>query len=645
MLKRLWIVVASILIAGTASADWVGVSNVKAINAANQSIIRHEWTSTATDSTPYNISSCLGAVEGRFDPSTGDASTDATFQFRFCDESSDTAGRCRQVGWPGPSDGSTWVQLNAVTQGENYVLADALTATAGGDTARVEVRCTTAESQQTNVTNTTQPSPSMSTSSSYTNATITDPSSADFGFGIHFGDPQEFASVGTDGETYPGSGVELLEADNQMGVSYNKALNSNPVNIYEHAFDESWELSYRDDATEDGAWVEQNYDVYAPKLTATVTGITGFSPSVGSYITFSGGGTGRVYSWSSPTLVWIQFSGVTAAGETVAEAASPAELATLGTPALSLLSGGFRPYLSVWRTYSNRGSFQWDTNYGGTSTLKLQNEGVSINSDDQVVATLEVHGANSAGRDITGTQSTDLTAGGAAKDGFPVFWVQYEGENHPPAALYANTAADAAWFRMDYAGLTDAVNLVDYGHALVIQSPIEPDTASSVYQAYGMQIKSQYGVGNNYGAAVTIDSQTCAGNAACADGTKNNVEFVGGTYNTGHLTFAGQGAASDHLYRDDGNEVLRVTTDSVPTAATTGVPVVTGSGSSVYGPAMWAISNGGSFDTGNEVCQAIGVGMTCQSVINFTTLSSAYPATATCSANITSTHTFLAMCK
>lgn len=519
--------------------------------------------------------------------------------------------------------------------GTLYVKAKATDSTAGGST--MTIHCSNAEVAGGGI-EATQPSPSVATNSEAFWASITDPATANFGFNTHFGDPDEF-SPGSDAETYPGSGVEILEADNQMGVSYNKYLNDNPINIYEHAFDESWELSYRDDVTEDGAWVEQNYDVYPPKLTATLSSIGGgFNPAVGSYVTFSGGGTGRVYSWSNPTLVWIQFSGITAAGETVAEAATPTDTATLGTPAASALS--YRPYLSVWRTYSNRGSFQWDSNYGGPTTLKVQNEGVSINSDDQVVSTLEVHGANSSGRDITGTLSTDTTAGGAAVDGYPVMWVQYEGEYHPTSG---NTAANAQWIRMDYDSLANSVSVVDYGKGLVIKTPIEPGAANDVYQSFGMVIESQRGVGNNHGAAISMESQTCAAGAACSDGLKNNFEFVGGTYNTGHLSFSGQGESTDHIFRDDTNEVFRVSTDDAPDSETDGRPIVTGSNSAVYGPTMWAISNGGSLDSGDEICQASGVGMTCQDVLEFST--PATPTDSTCATAHANAVKFLAMCK
>lgn len=70
--------------------------------------------------------------------------------------------------------------------------------------------------------------------------------------------------------------------------------------------------------------------------------------------------------------------------------------------------------------------------------------------------------------------------------------------------------------------------------------------------------------------------------------------------------------------------------------------VVSGSGSAVYGPALWAISNGGTFDTGTEVC--VKNGFTCQSVINFAGLGVS-PTSVACGTSITSTQTFLAMCK
>lgn len=141
LIRFAWLSVVFIAMTLPAGADWSQVESEQLVEAVDRSIIRHEWT-TATDSTPYDISQCGGAVEVRFDPSTGDASTDATVDFMLCRNSTDTWQRCRSQGFAGPSDGTTWVPINAVTEGEHYILANALTSTSGGDTARAEVRCT-----------------------------------------------------------------------------------------------------------------------------------------------------------------------------------------------------------------------------------------------------------------------------------------------------------------------------------------------------------------------------------------------------------------------------------------------------------------------------------------------------------------------
>jgi hypothetical protein len=140
----LLVLAMAFLLAPDASADWSVVTDEQLVQAADQSVIRHEWTATPTDSSTYDISACSGKVEARFDPSTTDESTDATMDIRVCKNSTDTWQYCRDVGFPGPNDGQTWIGLNAITQGENYILTNALTGTSGGDTARVEIRCTQA---------------------------------------------------------------------------------------------------------------------------------------------------------------------------------------------------------------------------------------------------------------------------------------------------------------------------------------------------------------------------------------------------------------------------------------------------------------------------------------------------------------------
>lgn len=144
-----WIMVfafAVSLCSFSAGADWTVVSTSNKVEAKSKSIIRYDWT-TKHDSTAYDISSCVGRVEARFDPSVSDSSTDATFEFRLLRSASDKWQRGRAHAFPGPNDGATWVPINAITSGENHILVHALTGTSGGDTARVEVQCTGADAE------------------------------------------------------------------------------------------------------------------------------------------------------------------------------------------------------------------------------------------------------------------------------------------------------------------------------------------------------------------------------------------------------------------------------------------------------------------------------------------------------------------
>lgn len=144
-LARLVASIVSVFVAGAASADWDLMSSSQVVRGAEESIIRYDF-STAVDSSAYPISGCTGSVEARFDPSIGDSSTDARVEIRTCRNSSDTWQRCRGSEFTGVKDGVTWTGLNATTPGEEYILAHPIAATSGGDTARVEIRCTSRES-------------------------------------------------------------------------------------------------------------------------------------------------------------------------------------------------------------------------------------------------------------------------------------------------------------------------------------------------------------------------------------------------------------------------------------------------------------------------------------------------------------------
>lgn len=347
--------VALLLVAASAAlADWTSIASYRVNNNANQSILRHEWTSSATDSTGYDISGCTAGVEGRFDPSVLDSSTDATFEFRMTRNSTDTAGRGREIEWPGPSDGSTWVAINALVQGENYIIAHPTSATTGGDTARVEIRCTSNETLRPDTGGVlVQAIPEVAEDSDATTATITTPAVTKFGFGVTTATPNIFTA-----KTYNGGSTTGNEADHTFGIFYNKAgVGSSTIpNRFEHSIDRSFETSYRSTgATSDETWMEENLDITPPDFSTTVTGITGTFVA-GDNIEFSGGGTAVVVSWSSPTLVFRQDYGTTAAGETITNRDRSGG-GTLGT--LTANGTQWRSFLWVYKTLQNTTSWEF----------------------------------------------------------------------------------------------------------------------------------------------------------------------------------------------------------------------------------------------------------------------------------------------
>lgn len=407
MFRRILVFLAVALFASSAVADWSSIYSSQVVNGADQSVIRHEWSGTATDSTAYDISACAGSVEGRFDPSTLDTSTDATFQFRMCKNSADTAGRCRAIGWPGPSDGSTWVPINALTTGENYVIADPLTATAGGDIARVEVRCTGGMStRQDSGGSMIQATPAVTKNSDSTTARISKPAITKFGWGVTLeGETPAFSA-----KTYNGGSTNGSEFDHLMGWFYNQeGIGSATIpNRFEHSVSDSVETSYRSTGnTGDETWMEENIDITPPDFTNTVTGITGTFVA-GDDIEFSGGGTAKVVSWSSPTLVFRMNYGVTAAGETI-DNKDRAGTGTLGT--LTANGTQWRSFLWVYQTLNNTTSWNfYDRPNQSSPTLGISSGYVKTNNNVVVSGTgSDVYGPtfwaiSNAGTFDTGTE-------------------------------------------------------------------------------------------------------------------------------------------------------------------------------------------------------------------------------------------------
>lgn len=379
-----------VLIASASSADWSSIYSSQVVHGGDQSVIRHEWTSAATDSTAYNISACTSGVEGRFDPSTGDSSTDATFQFRMCKVSTATAPYCRPISWPGPSDGSTWVGLNAKTSDENYILADALTATAGGDTARVEVRCFgDVTTRQDSGGSLIQSTPSIAADSDSTTARISDPAVVKFGWGV----TTEASPPGFSAKTYPGGSTDGSEPDHQMGWFYNKAgIGSSTIpNRFEHSVDKSVETSYRSTGgTGDETWMEENIDIVPPDFSAPTTSSNTTGWVANDVLTFSGGGTGRLLSVSgsdpTKTIVWRMDHGTTAAGETVSNVTHATSAATLGT--LTPNGTTWRSFLWVLQTLNNTTSWNfYDRPNQSTPTLGVSSGYVKTNGNVVVSGT------------------------------------------------------------------------------------------------------------------------------------------------------------------------------------------------------------------------------------------------------------------
>jgi hypothetical protein len=176
---------------------------------------------------------------------------------------------------------------------------------------------------------------------------------------------------------------------------------------------------------------------------------------------------------------------------------------------------------------------------------------------------------------------------------------------------------------------------------------------STVTEPNAIRIRDQEGYDTTNASVIRIDAQTCAaggGVSACSTGSSGNLSFAGGTWNTGHIVLGGTGYGL-HIYADDAYNTMKIVGDNFPYSAalTQGVAVVTGSNLATHGPAMWGISNAGTVSNGNELCgwvgtgQLGGVGMTCQDVLEFSTVGT--PTDSACATDHANGVKFLAMCK
>lgn len=523
------------------------------------------------------------------------------------------------------------------TAGTLWVKAKATDATTGGSTLVLDcAHLSGSGSQEPN-----QSSYAAGASVNAITATISNPSSTKMGAGVTFGNPASFTAT-------PGN-----EPDNIMGWFYNLdgPNASTPVDPYEHAFNDSYETAYRETTgTGNHTWLERNYDIQPPDLTVTLSSIhANFNPAVGETVYFSSGGQGRVISWSSPTLVWRQDYGTTGVGQTVYDDdGNPSETATLGTP--SRVGTAFRTYQWEYDTLDGDSNYAW-------FALSGDHTGAPWYEQDDLGAALRISSSILNGRrkpavaiNANPYTSDTFTVQDSALFNNPIMTIRYRSAGLDN--LDAAVGTDDGWGGGAYWGLRidqdwSATN-TDFQSpgAIYIASPSALGSGSSIVRPQGIHIANMTGRGTTGNPAIFIAEQKCSGTSACTTGLFGNITFDGGTWNTGHLSFGATAdyfdGDADHLFRDDTNEVTRVSTDHDPLSETDGNPIVTGSGSTVHGPAFWAISDAGSFDTGNEVCSASGRALTCQDVLEFAT--PATPTDSTCTATHASAVKFIAFC-
>ena len=478
-------------------------------------------------------------------------------------------------------------------------------------------------------------------------ASVTDPSTTQLGVGISFGDPTTF-SANPDGE-----------ADNLMGFFYNKSgINYvGRLNQYEHAMDDSYETAYRHTSgTGDHTWMERNLDLFLPDNTVTLSSIhANFNPAVGETVYFSGGGQGKVISWSSPTLVWRQDYGATAAGETVYDDdGNPAETATLGTP--TAVTSQFRTYQWEWDTLLNQSKFFWYTLSGdqtGAPYYEQDDRGPAFRLQPVTlsgrVKTFAGIGASTA------VASESFTVEDSALAGNTVMTVKQKsaGLDDLDAAVGTADGWGGGTFTIlkiqgDYSATNTAFSSPIFLH---IPTPTAKGSGSTVERPNTIRIDDQGGYGATGGPAIFLRDQSCLAAGACSSnpGRFGNILLGGGDYNNGHFSFgdtvAGYDGDADHIWVDQTtlSGTPRMKRSANPTSATDGNAFVLGTGSTAHGIAKWGISDASgaaTFDTGTEVCAASA--LTCQDVIEFSTVGT--PTDSACATAHANGVKFMAMC-
>jgi len=424
------------------------------------------------------------------------------------------------------------------------------------------------------------------------------PATVSAGYGVAYGSNNPIPDDPSGG-TFAASPAG--EPDNMIGQFYNKTgVNGLPVNPYEHAMDNSYELAYRATGTGNETWLENNIDLFAPANQVVVSAGT-FNPAVGSTVTFdfnnsettenvdSSESWGYVTAWDSGTrtLTWIQdYGDLTNAPNPVTVTDASSNTATFdestvvhknnGLVSTDPLNGQWRYRQMEWKTKVNRVSNFWITNpLAQDSILRMgyYDEPVSASAAENGMA------HQNAAIEYNGNPGSSLNIGINRNN---VYALNVRSQtlgrvisSALPTGKFDPTGSNQ-WAQRGLVVGHDFGESIYYGGTTAIQ--IAQPTASSATAKhnslrYGLHIQNQQGYGSG-GAVIQIDAQDCsggglnifgaAGQCRFGQGTYGNVVVGGGDWNSGHIAFTNTNASGDHLYRDQADEVLRITTDAYP---------------------------------------------------------------------------------
>ena len=368
----------------------------------------------------------------------------------------------------------------------------------------------------------TQPVPSLGTEAGGLEYFISDPDTAELGWGVSWGN-----SAGTFNET-----------NNLMGPYYNKLAINNACggSQFEHAFDLSWETAYNEDVTDDQTWVEHNWDIWPARNSGDLSSLSGgfdAAVQVGDAISFGGTDTGIVTAWANPNLEWIQNSGIAEVSDTVTIDGQTATLDTIVSECADA-NNKWRPYLAVWDTVDNDVFWTWQTRPDGDQrdSFQVKNGGIAIGADTSP------NGLAGPRLLVEGNQDSS----GQAQ-------VRYE-----PDASGTYASARGLDIQMDYNAASSTWSGIFSG--LYISNEALGSGNSGEPTPRGIWITDMHNgtaIGSS-SAAIYIDSQDS--NDGSNSSQHGNIQMEGGNWNTGHfMVGTGQG---QHIWFNATDDVFHV---------------------------------------------------------------------------------------